>query len=383
MSPWRVLAVVGLVAAAYAGGLVTGVVGTHEQAAQGAPPGVLDEAADRIASGAAAPVSRETLERAAIDGMLKSLGDRWSRYLPPAQYASFTQGLEGRYSGIGVWLRLDDRDRVVVASVQDGSPAATAGLLAGDRVVAVGTEPTRSAPVVEVAEALRGEPGTTVDVRVVRDGATQTLQVTRGELATDDVTVTRLEGGVEVVRLASFTAGVGKAVRAAVEDQASTGVVLDLRGDPGGLLTEAVEVASAFLDGGPVVSFERRDQPTQVMAALGAGDTTTPVVVLVDGGTASAAEIVAAALQDRGRAVVVGARTYGKGSVQEPTTLSDGSAIELTVGRYVTPSGKVVDGVGIEPDIAVKTSLGPEAAETRALEVLRGLVAASGTAEHG
>jgi carboxyl-terminal processing protease len=160
-------------------------------------------------------------------------------------------------------------------------------------------------------------------------------------------------------------------------------VVLDLRGDPGGLLTEAVEVAGAFLDGGVVVSYQKRGEPLHDLDAPGGGQTTIPLVVLVDGGTASAAEIVAAALQDRNRAVVVGSKTYGKGSVQEPMTLSDGSALEFTVGRYLTPSGRSIDGIGIEPDISVKSSLGSAVAETRAVEVLRGLIAATDTTGRG
>jgi carboxyl-terminal processing protease len=215
------------------------------------------------------------------------------------------------------------------------------------------------------------------------------LSVVRDDLASDDVEVARLKGDVEVVRVTAFTRGVGAAVRKAIassaagDEPASAGVVLDLRGNPGGLLTEAVEVASAFLAGGAVVSYEKRGEPIHHLDAVGTGDTTVPLVVLVDGGTASAAEVVAAALQDRNRAVIVGSRTYGKGSVQEPRSLSDGSAIELTVGRYLTPAGRSLDGVGIEPDVEVAARAGAATAEQRALEVLRGLVAASGGVARG
>src|SRR5262249_41211522 len=152
------------------------------------------------------------------------------------------------------------------------------------------------------------------------------------------------------------------------------GVLLDLRGDPGGLVDEAVQVAGAFLAGGRVVSDQQRGT-THVLDAPGGGDTTTPLLVPVHGGTASAAEIVAAALQDRDRAVIVGSRTYGKGSVQEPTTLSDGSAIEFTVGRYLTPSGRSIDGVGVVPDVAVPVDAGQEVGLARGLDVLHGLAA--------
>jgi carboxyl-terminal processing protease len=279
---------------------VVGWGATREPAGRAASTpgaGVIDAAADRILSQAANPVSRATLERAAIDGMLKALGDRWSRYFQPAEFESFSQGLEGRYSGIGAWLRVDDADHVLVASVQDSSPAAAAGLLAGDRVLAVDGSSAVDASLLDVTNELRGPAGSRVSLEVSRDGIRHELDITRGDLSTDDVTVTRLRGQIVVIRVAAFTRGVGRQVRDAVATVPDgAGVVLDLRADPGGLITEAVEVAGAFLDGGRVVSYEKRGEPTHELDALGVGQTTVPLVVLVDDGTASAAEIVAAAL---------------------------------------------------------------------------------------
>ena len=265
----RYALVAGLVLLAYGSGVATGVVGAGapvqaRPAASTSAGGVLDEAADRIISQAASPVSRATLERAAIDGMLKALGDRWSRYFQPTEFESFSQGLEGRYSGVGAWLRTDDRNHIVVASVQSGSPAAHAGLLAGDRVVSVAGAQTGDSTLLDVTNELRGPAGSDVDVVVSRDGRQLPLQVTRGNLTTDDVTVTRLQGQIEVIRVAAFTRGVGRQVRdATAHIPDGTGVVLDLRANPGGLLDEAVEVAGAFLDGGPVVSLRaaRRARP--------------------------------------------------------------------------------------------------------------------------
>ncbi len=377
--------VVGLVAAAYAGGIATGVVGSRGPAPTAAP-GVLDEAAARIMADAARPVSRQQLDQAAVEGMLKALGDRWSAYYKQSDFSSFQAGLDGRYSGIGVWLRAGQDGQVYIASVQPSSPAATAGVLAGDRLRSVAGADVASESLSTVAAGLRGSPGTAVDLVLLRDGLPVGVTVTRSSLASDDVVVTRLKGGVEVVRIASFTRGVGAAVRKAITsstDQTTTGVVLDLRGNPGGLLVEGVEVASTFLDGGAVVSYAKRGEPVHHLDALAGGNTTLPLVVLVDDGTASAAEVVAGALQDRNRAVIVGSRTYGKGSVQEPRQLSDGSAIEITVGRYLTPSGRALDGVGIEPDVLISVKAGSATAEQRALEVLRGLVAASDTAQRG
>jgi len=380
----RVGIAVAVVAAAFGAGVLTGVVGSPSPAPSS---GVLDEAADRILADAASPVSRDQLDRAAIEGMLKALGDRWSAYYRPADYTSFQAGLDGRYSGIGVWLHTSSDGAVYVGSVQPGTPAESAGVLAGDRLVSVdGTQVGGS--LTTVAGALRGAPGTSVALVLQRDGSPVTLDLRRSDLSSDDVVVSRLKGGVVVVRVARFTRGVGAAVRKAVttaslEGANPSGVVLDLRGNPGGLLTEAVEVASSFLDGGAVVSYQRRGEPVSHLDAVGDGNTTVPVVVLVDEGTASAAEVVAGALQDRNRAVIVGARTFGKGSVQEPRQLSDGSAIELTVGTYLTPSGRSLDGVGIEPDIVVSHRAGAATAEQRALEVLRGLVAANDLAGRG
>ncbi len=370
------MTVVAVGVAAFAAGAVIGGVGTAPAAA---PQGVLDEAANRIEEEAARPVSRSDLERAAVEGMLKALGDRWSAYYSPSEFTSFNDKLQGRYTGIGVWVRQSPTGALLVSAVQTGSPADRGGLRTGDEIVFVDGHQVAGQPVQTVLGWLRGPNGSTVAVGLRRATGTAVVTLKRSEVTSQDVTVDRLAGQVLHIRIAAFTRGVGRQVRAAVAmdpKAAQHGIVLDLRDNPGGLVDEAVEVASVFLDGGPVVSYQQRGKPTQTLDALGHGDTTTPLVVLVDGNTASAAEIVAAALQDRNRAVVVGSRTFGKGSVQEPATLSDGSAIELTVGRYTTPSGRTIDGVGVQPDLVVPDDAPPAAAESRALDVLAGLVAA-------
>ncbi len=356
--------------------------------ALGAPAklGVLDQAATRIAADAERPVDKAALERAAVEGMLKALGDRWSAYYSPSEFTSFSDALEGRYTGVGLWIRQGADGAVLVSSVQAGSPAGVAGLRAGDDLLTVGGASVSGATVAAVAARLRGPAGSTVSLGVRRAGGTLTVAVTRSQVAADDVVVDRLKNSVLMIRVASFSRGVGREVRAALANDPlahAGGVVLDLRDDPGGLVDEAVEVAGAFLDGGPVVTYQQRGSAAHTLAALAHGDTATPLVVLVDGGTASAAEIVTGALQDRGRAVIIGSRTFGKGSVQEPTTLSDGSAIEFTVGQYLTPSGRALDGVGIAPDVAIAISAAPAIAEQRALEVLAGLLAALPSAGHG
>jgi carboxyl-terminal processing protease len=306
--------------------------------------------------------------------MLRAAGDPWGSWADATGSA-----------GIGVWLRMDD-GHVAVARVATGSPAAQAGIRPDDQVRSVDGRTTAglSAPV--VAAALRGAPGTAVRVVTRRAGVSRTLALVRSEMSPAGVAVayeSSGRGGPTVARISipAFTRGVGRQVRTAVAAAArarSAGVVLDLRGNPGGLLDEAVETASVFLDGGPVVSYTRRAGDTVRLDAVSVGDVRVPLVVLVDGGTASAAEVVAGALQDRGRAVLVGSRTFGKGTVQEPRTLADGSALELTVARYRTPSGRSLEGAGLEPDIEVAAGLDDPVAERRAVEVLTGLVADSG-----
>ena len=183
-----------------------------------------------------------------------------------------------------------------------------------------------------------------------------------------DVSV-RTKKNVTFIRVAVFTRGAGAKVRAAVP-HGSPGVILDLRGNPGGLLDEAVDTASVFLTDGPVVTYEKRGAAPELLKVTKPGDDRIPLVVLVDGGTASAAEIVAGSLRDRDRAVIIGSRTFGKGTVQEPVLLADGSAVELTVGRYRTPDGRNLEGSGIEPDVQVPV---PGDAERRAVDVLNGL----------
>jgi carboxyl-terminal processing protease len=373
------LAVIGLAGLSYGAGVITGVMGSQTS------DGIIDAAADRIESSAARPVDREQLERAAVEGMLKALGDRWSAYYEPSEYESFQDALQGRYSGVGLWVRAGSGG-VAVSSVQPGSPAEGAGLASGDLITAVDGWRTSAGSVGEVVQRLRGPDGSTVVVEVVRDEAVYEYTLVRSEVTTEDVVVDQLEGGVLRIEVRTFTRGVGRDVRHAIEQDPEAyagGVILDLRGNPGGLLDEAVEVASVFLDGGPVVSYEQRDAPDRVLNAVGDGNTATSLVVVVDGGTASAAEVVAAALQDRNRAVVVGSRTFGKGSVQEPIELPDGSAIEFTIGRYLTPNGRVIDGEGVEPDVLIDVTSAPEIAEQRALEVLRGLTVALPPLEQG
>ncbi|NYV77751.1 S41 family peptidase, partial [Streptomyces sp. UH6] len=234
---------------------------------------------------------------------------------------------------------------------------------------------TEGLPVTEVLARLRGatpgeEPqnaGSAVRIGLERDGRRWSETLRRALLPTDSVTVRRTAGGATLIKVSAFTKGAGDQVRAAASEAPDDGILLDLRGNSGGLVTEAVDAASAFLDGGLVATYDLRGEQRALHAERGRS-TSGPLVVLVDSGTMSAAELVTGALQDRGRAVVVGSRTFGKGAVQMPTELPGGSVAELTVGHYRTPSGRGVDGEGIVPDLVAGQN-----AEERAERVLTGL----------
>jgi carboxyl-terminal processing protease len=379
---------------AYSVGAITGGGSAKRtESAVSAERSVLDQAADQITAQAAKPVPRAELESAAVKAMLRSLDDPWAHHYTAVEFDDVEGRLTGRYSGVGLWLATPDGgdDAVRVASVQPGSAADRAGVRVGDAIAEVDGRPATGWDVTRVAAALRGRPATGVGLTVRRqDGARDVrehrFQLLRAAEPDASVRVERPAEGIELIRVVAFTRGVGRDVRDAVTGRAARpgrgvaggtdgGILLDLRGNPGGLLTEAVDTASAFLASGPVVTYERRDRAAERMDVTRPGDARTPLVVLVDSGTASAAEIVAGSLRDRDRAVIVGSRTFGKGSVQEPIRLADGSTIELTVGRYRTPAGRSLDGVGIEPDVAVPPDRSPQEAERRALTVLHGLLA--------
>ncbi|WP_369181696.1 S41 family peptidase [Streptomyces mutabilis] len=359
----------------------------------GAATGSLPGADRKTASGTprpAAPAERhEEVARAAAEAMadgkspveaaeraVSRSGDRWGAVYSSGEYAELEDALDGRYTGVGLSARRERDGRIEVTEVRSDSPAAEAGIREGDRLRTVDGERVDGRPVTEVVSILRGDAeddpaGTAVRLGLERGTRAWTETLRRARLSTEPVTVRTLADGLTVVRVTSFTKGVGEQVRSQVERLPSgAGVVLDLRGNSGGLVGEAVTAASAFLDGGLVTTYDV-DGDQRALHAEPGGDTTRPLVALVDGGTMSAAELLTGALQDRGRAVVLGSRTFGKGSVQMPSRLPGGSVAELTVGHYRTPLGRDVDGTGITPDLEVDPA--DPAALERARTVLSGL----------
>ena len=341
---------------------------------------ILDEALNKILNNTANETDKDSLQRAAIEGMLRSLGDKWSQYLPETENTSFENSVEGQYSGIGVWLRSDESGLAGIAGVVPTSPAEFANLQEGDLIQSVDGETTQDKSLDTVAKLLSGKPNTTAILSVNRSEEILTFSVKRTELRSNPVQLKKLKNEIVLISISEFTRGTARSMRSALAASGAerSGVILDLRGNPGGLLVEATDVAGAFLNGGTVVEFFKPGKSPEIFNAIGDGDSKTPLVVLIDRGTASAAEIVAAALQDRNRAVIVGERTFGKAAVQDLTELSNGAAIELTIGYYLTPNGKRLEGQGLDPDIMVSSNESKSVAETRALQVLLGLVASSG-----
>lgn len=305
-------------------------------------------------------VDDKTLIRGAINGMLSSL-DPHSGYLDGRDYANLKQTTDGEYSGLGLTVTSED-GAVKVVTPTDDTPAAKAGIKAGDYVTHLDDELIYGGTLNEAVDKMRGLAGTKIKLTIVRQGEPKPLEFT----LTREVVVIKpvkweTRGNVGLIRISTFNNKTGDATRAAVEGIKAklgagvVGYVVDLRSNPGGLLDEAIKVSDVFLDAGEVVSERRRAKNDIDRYFAKSGDLTDgkPVVVLVDEGSASAAEIVAGALQDHRRAIVLGQRSFGKGSVQTVYPLSAETALRLTTARYFTPSGRSVQENGIEPDIQV------------------------------
>jgi carboxyl-terminal processing protease len=348
---------------------------------------VIEEAIGRIAKDYYRPVSRKQLSDASITGIIAGLGDRFSHYLTPQELQEFDA--PPHFAGIGVAVG-PQRRGLMIARVFDSSPAARAGLKSGQVIVAVNGRQLEGLSTDSAVALIKGLPGTDVTLQIEGKpaksssrGPVRTVKLTRAIVSEPVVaSATKTVNGKKlgVVALASFTPGAHGEVREAVNrvlHEGATGIVLDLRGNGGGLVEEAQLIASTFIPQGVIVTTRGRTQPSQTLLATGGAiDSHIPVVVLVDSNTASAAEIVTAALQDHNRATVVGSHTFGKGVFQEEERLANGGALDLTVGQYFTPNGRnlggggVKQGAGITPDVAVSSGVDSEHGLRVALETL-------------
>ena len=289
----------------------------------------------------------------AVEGVLEVLEDPYARYYDETAFEDLNTMLDGGFSGIGVVLEETPRG-VVVVSVFENTPAAQAGMEQGERIVSVDGKPVADRPIDVVVEQIKGEEGTDVTIGVAggSKGARE-LTMTRRRIELPNVESEQLDDGNGYVQLRQFTSGVGDKVRREVNElvaDGAQGIVLDLRGNPGGLLNEAVNVASVFIEDGPIVEVQERDQPRRTYRAKGDAIDQLPLVVLVNKGSASASEIVAGAVQDAERGQVIGVPTFGKGTVQTIHRLDAGGGVKYTTAEYFTPSGDSIEGVGVVPD---------------------------------
>ncbi|HTQ67852.1 MAG TPA: S41 family peptidase [Solirubrobacteraceae bacterium] len=348
---------------------------------------VMQEAIKRIGRDYYRPVTERQLSNSSVAGMVAGLHDRFSHYLTPRELQEFD--LPPHFAGIGVEVGSLHRG-LTIARVFDNSPASRAGLKSGQTIVAVNGRPLQGLSRDQAVALIKGNPGTDVVLEVEGNhgshsakAPTHDVRITRAlvsEPVVASATDTFHGKKLGVVALASFTPGahgeVSKAVQQVLREGAQ-GIVLDLRGNGGGLVEEAQLIASNFIPHGVIVTTSGRNQPRQTLTATGGAiSPKIPMVVLVDSNTASAAEIVTAALQDHRRATVVGSHTFGKGVFQEEEKLANGGALDITVGEYFTPNGRnlggggVKQGAGVKPEVQVKSGLDGAAGLKMALETL-------------
>ena len=329
---------------------------------------LLDEVAEHVRREYVDPVSRGQLEQAAVEGMVASL-DPHSQFLDAAAYDEMRVSTAGTYSGVGIEVAEQEGGRIVVVAPIEGSPADRAGVRAGDTLLAVDGRRIAPGALDETIARMRGLAGSRVAIVIAREGEPEPLRfdLERSEVHVQTVRAERLSGGYGYVRVSHFSDstpgdfdGAIEELQTGVDTVPLRGLVLDLRDNPGGVLESAVSVADSFLEAGMIVRAEGRTPDARFEMDATPGDLLhgAPVVVLVDGGSASGAEIVAGALRDHGRATLMGERTYGKGSVQTVMPLRDGEALKLTTSRYFTPSGRSIQERGLEPDVHIVAQAG-------------------------
>jgi carboxyl-terminal processing protease len=372
------LALIGALAVAFLAGLGVRHVAAAARRGSAAPPyralDVFAEVLEKVENEYVEDVGEQELVYGAIDGIIGRL-DQHSAFMRPELYRQVRDDTTGEFDGLGIEVAIRDGALTVVAPLGD-SPGERAGIRAGDRIVAIDGAPTKGMPAGEAIRRMNGAPGTRAVLDVMRDGFTapQALTLVRDRVRTQsiDLRILDLERRYAYVRVKAFQERTDRSLRKALDDARAQlggelrGLVLDLRNNPGGLLDQAVRVADLFLSSGVIVTTEGRARHDVQVEKAREKDTEPPypIIVLVNKGTASASEIVAGALQDHGRAVIMGTSTFGKGSVQTIVELEDGSGLKLTVARYYTPKHRSIQEKGIAPDVVVGEVAPPVTAES-------------------
>nr|WP_240693221.1 S41 family peptidase [Thiomicrorhabdus indica] len=320
------------------------------------------EVYERISTDYVDVIDDKSLIEGAISGMLSSL-DPHSAYLPPVDAKEMEEHTRGEFGGLGMEVGMEDGFVKVVSPIDD-TPAQRAGIMAGDLIVKLGNEPVKGKSLSEAVDIMRGKPGTQLELTIVRKGEDKPLKIelTRAIIKVRSVRQRMLPEGIGYVRISQFQMRTGpdliKAIDTLEEENKGelSGLVLDLRNNPGGVLNAAIQVSDAFLNDGLIVYTEGRIRNSQMRFEAEEGDVMDgkPVVIIVNEGSASASEIVSGALQDQKRAIVVGRDTFGKGSVQTLLQLNNNAAIKLTTARYFTPNGRSIQAEGIKPDVEIE-----------------------------
>jgi len=330
---------------------------------------VVDSAIDLLTENAPSEISRQVLERAAIEGALKASGDQWANYFPSSAIDKLEERNSNILTGIGVTLKKARSGAIEIVKVISGTTAEKAGLLAGDQILEVNETDVQGASLATVGALIRGEIGRELQMRVLRNSEKFEFRVATERVNLNTVEGSQIDNGVAYLAISNFALRTADEAKSAISSlDFRNGVILDLRNNPGGQIQEAVSVAEIFIGNGLITSYKVLGEE-RVFNARNRNPILSPIVVMINRGTSSAAELLAAAIQDRNRGVVIGERSYGKGSIQDFVTLRDGSRIELTVALYLTPSGRTIENVGVTPDLVVRA----EDLNLKALQILGGL----------
>lgn len=330
---------------------------------------IVDGAITEIIDSAPQPIDRVLLERAAIEGALRASGDEWANYFPTSTLDKLSQLTSNAISGAGISITRSRSGALEIVDIQRGSPAERSGMKVGDQILQVDGKNVQGQNTTSVAALIRGQSGKQVKIVIRRNTEVLAFALIAEQVDVRTVDATQVSDDIGYIEISSFAPQTPLELSESLKSLATnSGIIIDLRDNPGGSIESAVQVAELFIGRGVIVSY-RVNGEERVLSANNPRPNNSPIVLLINRGTSSAAEILAAAFQDRNRGVVIGERSYGKGSVQDFVSLKDGSKLELTVGLYLTPAGRTIEGVGVTPDLDVQD----DELSSKALQILGGL----------